>query len=132
MRSKNALKIFSKNIHSILVNHLIISGVWLTVVNVTAGVLGYIYQYGLARWLSPNDFGVLSSITALGVFVSTPLSAYSLALCRRVSALTVRKDTNALFLFYEMSRRHLLIGLVLFCFSQFFYGALRWFLFAGK
>jgi O-antigen/teichoic acid export membrane protein len=70
---------------SALKSTLFKSGLILTAANFLAGVLGYFYQILMGRLLSPSEFALLSAILALGVFLSSPMTAANLLISRRAA-----------------------------------------------
>ena len=68
-------------------NPLIQAGFWLTLANLMAGVLGYVYQVLIGRMLIPGEFALFSAVLALFVFFASPFNAMSQVILRRVSTL---------------------------------------------
>lgn len=62
-------------------------GFFLTAIQILSGVLGYVYQILIGRALHPAEFALFSSIMALFMFLSSPMSAISMLIVRKVSAL---------------------------------------------
>jgi O-antigen/teichoic acid export membrane protein len=100
----------------IFANRFLHYGFLLTAIHIAGGALGYVYQIIIGRILQPTDFALFSSVMALSVFVSAPLSAMSMIIVRRVSAL--KAHASIFFvksLFFKINQKLLILGLPIFC-----------------
>jgi O-antigen/teichoic acid export membrane protein len=102
-------------------NRFLHYGFLLTAIHVSGGALGYVYQILIGRILQPADFALFSSVMALSVFVSAPLSAMSMIIVRRVSALKAHASIFFIkSLFFKINQKLLILG---FCTFVIFYFA---------
>ena len=77
------------------------SGSILSLLNILAGALGYLYQVMMGRFLPPAEFAVFSAMMALTATLVSPFGALVLAVSRKVSTLIVAEkiyELRALFL----------------------------------
>jgi len=91
------LKIRLKNL--IIQNPFLHFGFILTALHLTNGIVGYMYQIIMGRILHPTEFALLSSVMALFMFLSAPMSAMAMLIVRKVSAL---KAHNTLYYFKSL------------------------------
>lgn len=82
----------------------------LTVSNVMGGVLGYVYQVIMGRVLGPVDFALFSAVSALIMFIVSPLNAMFMIISRRVTILRVHLHFHALRRFYWRSSVAVLVA----------------------
>jgi O-antigen/teichoic acid export membrane protein len=82
----------------------------LTVANVTGGMLGYVYQVIMGRVLGAADFALFSAISALIMFIVSPLNAMFMIISRRVTIMRVHLHYHALRRFYWKSGVAVLVG----------------------
>lgn len=68
---------------------LLRAGATLTTLNIFAGVMGYVFQVLMGRWLSAGDFAVLSAMMSLLITACAPVAAATMFLTRRVAELSV-------------------------------------------
>lgn len=88
---------------------LLITGFGLTIANVIGGGLGYVYQILMGRLLTPADFGLLSTIVASYLLLTSPLSGAFMIVSRRVSSLSAIHQWSALSNFYRNSLKTLIM-----------------------
>jgi O-antigen/teichoic acid export membrane protein len=87
-------------------------------------MLGYVYQVMMGRMLGPSDFALFSAISALIMFIASPLNAMFMIISRRVTILRVHLHINALRrLYWGSSIAVLIAGIalipILFVFSTY-------------
>lgn len=82
----------------------------LTVSNVLGGVLGYVYQVSMGRLLGPAEFALFGAVSAMIMFIASPLNAMFMIISRRVTILRVDLHSNALRRFYWKSSVVVLVG----------------------
>lgn len=63
------------------------SGILLSLTNVSAGVLAYIFQILMGRLLLPAEYGLFSALLSASAFLTSPLAAMQLILSKKVSIL---------------------------------------------
>lgn len=63
-------------------------GLGLTIANVSAGVLGYVFQVLMGRMLSVGDFALFTAIMSLNAIISSPLQAFATVLARNITKYT--------------------------------------------
>lgn len=102
------------NIAQLSTSRLLRAGVWLSVANVVAGLLGYAYQVLMGRMLAPVEFALFSAIMALSMFFSSPLGAMYMVISRRVSALRAHNQLAVLRSLYWRTHEFLALGGLLF------------------
>lgn len=64
-------------------------GLFLTVTNVVAGGLGYIFQVLMGRMLAPGEFAVFSAVVSMAVILTSPISAFATVISRNVTQVLV-------------------------------------------
>lgn len=99
----------------ILHNRFLRFGFLLTALQISGGALGYFYQILMGRLLLPVEFALFSSVMALVMFTSAPLSAMSMLIVRRISAL--KAHNSLLFLrsiFFQINKILFIIGIFVF------------------
>lgn len=62
-----------------------IAGIFLSIVNVAGGILGYAFQSIMGRLLLPVEYGQLTTIVSLGVFLGSPVAALIMMTARTVA-----------------------------------------------
>lgn len=82
----------------------------LTAANVLGGVLGYVYQVIMGRVLGPADFALFGAVSALIMFIVSPLNAMFMIISRRVTILRVQLHLHALRRFYWRSSVAVLVA----------------------
>ncbi len=60
-------------------------GLGLTIANVSAGVLGYVFQVLMGRLLSVGDFALFAAIMSLNAIISSPIQAFATVLARNIT-----------------------------------------------
>ncbi len=70
-----------------LTKRLISAGLFLTVANVMAGGLGYLFQVLIGRMLVPSDFALFSAIMSVSVILTSPISAVFTVTSRNITQL---------------------------------------------
>jgi len=93
---------------SISSNKLLLTGALLTSANVLGGLLGYVYQILMGRFLSLEGFALFSAVMSLYVFFSAPLTATFMVISRRVTALVAKNQAYKLLGLY----RAMIIGML--------------------
>lgn len=61
-----------------------VEGLLLSAANIGAGLLGYVFQSAMGKLLLPAEYGQLTSIVALGIFLASPLNALTMLISREV------------------------------------------------
>lgn len=92
------------------------AGTILTVAGVLAGALGYVYQIVLVQMLPAADFALFSAVMALFLFSSSPLSAISMIISKRVSTLLVLERLRELSTLFVNCYRYVFLISLLFLF----------------
>lgn len=82
----------------------------LTATSVLCGVLGYVFQVIMGRVLGPADFALFGAVSALIMFIVSPLNAMFMIISRRVTILRVHFQIHALRRFYWKSSFAVLMG----------------------
>jgi O-antigen/teichoic acid export membrane protein len=85
------------------------AGTFLSVLNLAAGGLGYVFQVLMGRALTPTDYAVFNAILAVVSLVSAPLSATVMAISRQVAVLRGGGNLDRIRLFYGRTARCLMI-----------------------
>jgi O-antigen/teichoic acid export membrane protein len=109
MKLDSVIQFFKEHVCQWYTSVLVRAGIWLTLVNVISGLLGYVYQIAMARMLDPVDFALFSALMALTVFFVSPLSGMLLVISRRVSGLSANGQVEALRKLYTRSHQLLLV-----------------------
>lgn len=109
---------------------LLKAGLLMTVMNVLAGGLGYVYQVLMARLLSPGDFVLFSALMSLIMVAGAPLGAMVMLVARRVAALTANRRPQSVSRLYWKLHRWLAVAGLLFCVGL--YACMPWALAAVK
>lgn len=73
---------------------IFISGSWLSVANIFAGLFGYIYQIMLGRLLIPVEYSSFNAIMAITVIFISPFSSIFIIISRRISHYRSLNDRN--------------------------------------
>ena len=95
-------------------NRLLPFGMLLTALQILSGALGYVYQIVMGRILSPIEFALFSSIMALFMFMSAPISAISMLIVRKVSSLKVHRGLSSIRqLFFYINKLLLILAVIL-------------------
>ena len=94
---------------------LLQAGLLLTVTNGLTGLLGYVYQVLMGRFLVPGDFALFSTMMALIMVVGAPLGAMVILLARRVAALNAVHRGQSVARLYWRVHAWLAVAAVLFC-----------------
>jgi O-antigen/teichoic acid export membrane protein len=77
-----------------LTRKLIGAGFFLTVANVMAGGLGYVFQVFIGRMLAPSDFALFSAIMSVSVMLTSPISAIFTVASRNITQLFAAGHTS--------------------------------------
>lgn len=73
-------------------NKVLYSGLMMSGLSVSVGVLGYLFQILMGRLLDVQDFGLFSSIMGVVGFLNAPINAVCMVIVREISALRIRRD----------------------------------------
>lgn len=108
--------IFKKINNIFRLNRFIKYGFLLTALQITSGLLGYIYQILVGRMLTPSEFALFSAVMALFMFFSAPMAAFSMIVVRNVSALRAHQSIVNIQNMYWNLKKYLLgitVGLLI-------------------
>lgn len=90
------------------------AGLGLSLAGIIGGLLGYIFQILMGRWLPADQFILLATLMALLGFLSAPLGALTMFISRWIaSAIALGSTKNLRHVFWRYHRRVLFIFLVL-------------------
>lgn len=86
----------------------------LTVSNVLAGALGYVYQVVMGRLLTPTEYALFCAVLSATMLFGSPLSAWNMLIVRRLSLLLGAEKVAGVRSFFWKNLRYICIsGLVL-------------------
>jgi O-antigen/teichoic acid export membrane protein len=91
-------------------SRLVRAGSVLTVLNLVAGALGYLFQVLMGRMLVREDFVVFNALMAVGMVVCAPLAALGLVLTRQVAVVRASGDGGRVLTLYRIAGRRLAIA----------------------
>lgn len=76
---------------------------------------GYLYHLFMGRMLGPENYGVLTALISILYIISIPASSLGTTMVKFASTAKVKKDYRQIFsLFYELSRKLLVVSLAIF------------------
>lgn len=90
------------------------SGLFMTLVAVANGALGYIFQILMGRNLSPQEFALFGALMAVTVFFVSPFHALSTIIVREIASTLVLRDRSSIWPKYvRMGAALFVLGLAL-------------------
>lgn len=82
---------------------LFFSGSFMSIAGILSGILGYVFQVLMGRFLGPIDYSSLVAVTSAYVILSSPLLGLSLVLSRRFAVLQVAQDIREIHRLFRRS-----------------------------
>jgi O-antigen/teichoic acid export membrane protein len=73
---------------------------WLFVGGIASGLLGYVFQVLMGRMLRVQEYGLFIAMMSLSIVLSTPLSALTMVVSRKISEYRTRQDSGSINHFY--------------------------------
>lgn len=92
-------------------DRLLMASSYLFASSIVGGVLGYVYQIVMARFMTPNDYGLFMALMALVPILSVPLATIYMAVSRRFSQYIALDEKDKLVdLFWSAQIKVVLFG----------------------
>lgn len=84
-----------------MAKNLVGVGLFLTVANVMAGGLGYVFQVLMGRMLTPGEFALFSAIMSVAAILTSPIAAVFMVISRNITQLFASGCTSFILRTYK-------------------------------